>query len=115
MPRNDERIAAIEWSLKVWDAVKSQSDFAYMENPVSVLFSYVKEPVQYIQPWQFGHGETKKTGLALYNLPELKPTNIVTGRDHRIWRMPPGPDRAKIRSKTFVGVAEAMADQWGRL
>jgi len=114
MPRHSERIEAVKWSLKVWDAVKTQSKYAYMENPVSVLFSYVTEPVQYIQPWQFGHGETKKTGLALYNLSKLEPTDIVDGRDHRIWKMAPSPDRAKERSKTFPGIAEAMADQWGK-
>ena len=63
-------------------------------------------------PWQFGHGETKKTCLWLKGLPKLEPTNIVNGREQRIWRMPPGPDRAKERSKTFPGIAKAMAEQW---
>ena len=115
MPRHNERIQAIEWSIKVWTVVKKQSKKAYMENPVSVLFSHVKEPIQYIQPWQFGHGETKKTGLALHNLPLLKPTNIVNGREQRIWKMPPSAERAKLRSKTYPGISEAFADQWGNL
>lgn len=68
---------------------------------------------QYIQPWQFGHGETKKTGLWKRNLPDLKPTNIVAGREHRIWKMGPSADRGKLKSRFFEGVAEAMANQWG--
>ncbi len=68
---------------------------------------------QIIQPWQFGHGEQKATCLWLYNLPDLIPTNIVEGREQRIWKMQPGEDRAKERSKTFVGIAEAFAAQWG--
>lgn len=68
---------------------------------------------QIIQPWQFGHGETKATCLWLKNLPKLKPTDIVEGREQRVWRLPPGADRAKERSKTFPGIAKAMAEQWG--
>jgi hypothetical protein len=60
----------------------------------------------------FGHGETKKTGLWLYNLPKLNHTNIVEGREQRIWKMPPSKDRAKLRSKTYIGIAKAMAEQW---
>jgi len=70
------------------------------------------ENPQYIQPWMFGHGETKKTGLKLRNLPELKPTNIVSGRENRIWKMPPSTDRKELRSKTYPGIADAMAEQW---
>jgi hypothetical protein len=72
-------------------------------------------PTQIIQPWQFGHGETKATCLWLRNLPPLKPTNIVSGREQKIWKMPPGPERAKMRSKTFPGIAAGMAVQWGGL
>jgi hypothetical protein len=71
------------------------------------------KPDQIIQPWMFGHGETKSTCLWLKNLPKLKPTEIVEGRDQKIWRMAPGPDRTKLRSKTFPGIAKAMATQWG--
>ena len=115
MPKHSERIKAIKWSLKVWSAVKNQSNRAYMENPVSVLFSHITDMVQYIHPWQFGHGETKKTGLALYNLPKLEPTSVVSGREKKIWKMPPSKNRAKLRSKTYEGIAQAMADQWGEL
>lgn len=83
-----------------------------LENPVSVISSRIRKPDQIIQPWQFGHGETKKTCLWLKNLPKLRPTNIVEGREARVHRMPPGPDRWKKRSITYQGVAEAMADQW---
>jgi hypothetical protein len=84
-----------------------------LENPVSIISSRIRKPDQIIQPWQFGHGETKATCLWLKNLPQLKPTNIVEGREARVHRMPPGPDRWKERSRTFAGIAEAMADQWG--
>jgi len=84
-----------------------------IENPISVISSHIRKPDQVIQPWQFGHGETKATCLWLKNLPKLRPTNIVDGRDNRIHRMPPGPDRWKLRSVTYSGIADAMADQWG--
>jgi site-specific DNA-cytosine methylase len=84
-----------------------------LENPVSIISSRIRKPDQVIQPWQFGHGETKATCLWLKGLPALKPTNIVDGREARIHRLPPSPDRGKIRSATFPGIAAAMADQWG--
>jgi hypothetical protein len=84
-----------------------------IENPVSIISSRIRKPNQIIQPWQFGHGETKATCLWLKNLPKLTPTNIVEGREARIHKMPPGPDRWKERSRTFTGIAQAMADQWG--
>lgn len=84
-----------------------------LENPVSIISSRIRKPDQIIQPWQFGHGETKATCLWLKNLPKLSPTNIVEGREQRVHRMPPGPNRWKERSRTFEGIAEAMADQWG--
>ena len=83
-----------------------------IENPVGIMSSLWRRPDQVIQPWQFGHGETKATCLWLKNLPTLKATNIVEGREQRIHRMPPGPNRANERSKTFTGIAAAMADQW---
>lgn len=86
-----------------------------LENPVSIISTAIRKPDQTIQPWQFGHGETKATCLWLKNLPPLKPTNIVEGREARVHRMPPGPDRWKERSRTFEGIAQAMADQWGPL
>ncbi len=84
-----------------------------IENPVSIISSHIRKPDQTIQPWQFGHGETKRTCLWLKNLPKLTPTDIVEGREQRIWKMPPSADRWKERSKTFQGIANAMADQWG--
>ena len=84
-----------------------------IENPVSIISSRIRRPDQIIQPWQFGHGETKATCLWLKNLPKLIPSNIVHGRDNRIWRMPPSPERWRERSRTYSGIATAMADQWG--
>lgn len=86
-----------------------------IENPISVISSKIRKPDQIIQPWQFGHGETKATCLWLKNLPKLVPTEIVDGRVARVHRMPPGPDRWKERSRTFEGIAAAMASQWGGL
>jgi hypothetical protein len=84
-----------------------------IENPIGVLSSEIRKPDQIIQPWQFGHGETKATCLWLKNLPKLMPTNIVDGREARVHRMPPGPDRWKERSRTYQGIANGMALQWG--
>lgn len=84
-----------------------------LENPISIISSRIRKPDQIIQPWQYGHGETKATCLWLSGIPKLKPTQIVDGREARVHRMPPGPDRWKERSRTFTGIAEAMADQWG--
>ena len=84
-----------------------------IENPVCVMSSLWRQPDQIIQPWQFGHGECKATCLWLKNLPPLVPANVVEGREQRIWKMPPSPDRWKERSKTFEGIANAMAQQWG--
>jgi hypothetical protein len=86
-----------------------------LENPVSIISSRIRKPDQVIQPWQFGHGEVKATCLWLKNLPKLIPTQIVEGREPRVHKMPPGPNRWKERSRTFEGVAEAMAAQWGRI
>jgi len=85
-----------------------------IENPVGIMSSQYRKPDQIIQPWMFGHGETKATCLWLKGLPKLEPTNIVEGREQRIWKMAPGPERAKMRSKTFAGIAQAMAEQWGK-
>lgn len=86
-----------------------------LENPISIISSRIGKPDQIIQPWQFGHGETKATCLWLKNLPKLLPTNIVDGRVNRVHRESPGPDRWKNRSRTYQGIADAMADQWGNL
>lgn len=86
-----------------------------IENPISIISSKIRKPDQIIHPWQFGHGETKATCLWLKGLPKLTPTSIVEGREPRIHRMAPSPDRWKERSKTYSGIAQAMADQWGTL
>ena len=93
--------------------VYNTTRFIAIENPIGIMSSLYRKPDQIIQPWQFGHGETKATCLWLKNLPLLKPTNIVPGREARIHKMAPGPDRAKNMSKTFPGIAKAMAEQWG--
>ena len=85
-----------------------------IENPISVISSRIRKPDQIIQPWQFGHGETKATCLWLKNLPKLQPSNIVEGREQRVHKMPPSPERWKERSRTFQGIANAMAAQWSR-
>lgn len=83
------------------------------ENPIGRLSTVWRKPEQIIQPWQFGHGETKATCLWLKNLPKLVPTKIVEGRTPRVHYASPGPDRWKERSRTLTGIANAMAEQWG--
>ena len=83
-----------------------------IENPVSVISSKIRKPDQIIQPWMFGHGETKATCLWLKNLPPLQPTEIVEGRENKVHRMPPSEHRWKLRSLTYQGIADAMGDQW---
>lgn len=85
-----------------------------LENPVSIISTRIRKPSQVVQPWMFGHGETKATCLWLKGLPKLAPTNVVEGREARVHRMPPGPNRWKERSRTYAGIAIAMADQWGK-
>ncbi len=86
-----------------------------VENPIQHGYAreFIRKYDQIIQPWQFGHGETKATCLWLVNLPELKPTKIVSGREGRLYKLPPSPDRQRIRSRTYQGIANAMAEQWG--
>lgn len=84
-----------------------------LENPVSIISTRIRRPDQIVQPWMFGHGETKATCLWLSGLPKLLPTNIVSGRSPTVHRMPPSPDRWKKRSLTYQGLADAMAEQWG--
>lgn len=111
MPKYQERLQAITWTIQVFRLACSVCDWVCMENPAGVL---PIKATQYIQPWQFGHGETKKTGLWLHNLPPLIPTDIVEGREQRIFHLPPSADRWKIRSATYPGIASAMAHQWGK-
>jgi hypothetical protein len=84
-----------------------------IENPIGVISTKIRKPDQIVQPWMFGHGETKATCLWLKNLPKLTPTLVVSGREQRMWKLPPTKDRSKLRSITYTGIAEAMAKQWG--
>jgi hypothetical protein len=112
-PKNGYRSAAIAWTYNLWLLARVYARVGVcLENPVGVLTSWLGKP-QYIQPWQFGHGEQKKTGLWLHNLPKLIPTDIVKGREQRIWKMPPSSTRKRDRSETYTGIAKAMAEQWG--
>lgn len=102
--------ASIEFFMQFANA---RCDRIAIENPIGIMSRLYRKPDQIIQPWQFGHGETKATRLWLKGLPKLQPTEIVEGREQRIWKMPPSKDRAKLRSKTYEGIARAMAQQWG--
>jgi site-specific DNA-cytosine methylase len=102
--------AAIEFFTRL---ANSPIERIAIENPVCIMSTKWRKPDQTIQPWMFGHGETKATCLWLKNLPKLVPTNIVEGREQRIHKLPPSPDRWKVRDRTFAGIAEAMAAQWG--
>jgi hypothetical protein len=108
--RKDAREDAIFFFMLL---MTSNIDKIAIENPIGVLSSRYRKPDQIIQPWQFGHGETKATCLWLKNLPKLKSTNVVESREQRLHLLPPSKDRAKIRSKTYQGIADAMAMQWG--
>ncbi|MCY1539740.1 hypothetical protein D9M68_753410 [compost metagenome] len=88
--------------------------FKALENPKSVISTQIRKPDQIVQPWMFGHGERKETHFWLQNLPKLEPTDIVDGREPVVHYMGPGPERWKNRSRTYPGIAEAMAEQWGR-
>lgn len=106
-----EQLEALEFVRTLLDAPIER---IALENPVSIISTKIRKPDQIIQPWMFGHGETKATCLWLKNLPKLKPTNIVSGREGRMWKLPPSKDRWKLRSETYQGVADAMAAQWGK-
>ena len=106
----EEQKQAIEFFIKI---VNANIEKICIENPISIMSSRYRKPDQIIQPWHHGHGETKATCLWLKNLPLLKPSNVVDGREQKIHMMPPGPDRWKNRSRTYSGIALAMANQWG--
>ena len=108
--RQKEQKEAINFFMKL---VNANIPKICIENPVSIMSTKHQKPTQYIQPWQFGHGETKKTCLWLKNLSPLIPTNIVPGRNNHIHNMAPGKERWKNRSRTYTGIADAMAIQWG--
>ena len=119
MPKHQERIDSIEWTLALFEHAKNHAPKVAFENPVGVL---PIKPTQYIQPYQFGHAESKKTGLWLHNLPPLVPTDNVEDvwrtlpkkEAQRIHFLPPSADRWKIRSETYKGIADAMASQWSK-
>jgi hypothetical protein len=108
--RQEALLSALHTVKALW---KFPVDRIGIENPIGRLSSLWRGPDQYIQPYQFGHGERKATGLWLKNLPTLIPTNEVEGREQRVWKETPGPERKKNRSRTYQGIAEAMAAQWG--
>jgi hypothetical protein len=102
--------AAINFFMQM---VNAPCDRIAIENPIGIMSTVYQKPDQIIQPWMFGHGETKSTCLWLKGLPKLIPTDTVDGREQRVWKMPPSEDRAILRSKTFPGIARGMAEQWG--
>lgn len=108
--RMNEQDSAVGFFIRLWNAPIPE---ICLEHPISIISTWFRKPDQIIQPWQFGHGETKATCLFLKNLPPLIPTNIVDGRHGRVWREAPHPDRWKNRSRTYHGIAQAMAEQWG--
>lgn len=117
-PRHSERLSAVQWTMDLWNLAIAKCQHVCMENPVGVL---PLKATQYIQPFQFGHAESKKTGLWLFNLPKLQPTNILEKPECGFWnnqtpsgqnKLGPSPERATIRAVTYDGIAAAMADQW---
>ena len=121
-PRHYLRVASAEWTQRLWNCCIARSHRVCFENPVGVLrhFTNLPQP-NYVQPWQFGHAEQKKTGLFLHGLPPLVETDNVydemmelpRSARERIWYMSPSADRGKLRSATYPGIAAAMAAQWG--
>ena len=106
-----EQLEALEF---VRELLNAPINKIALENPISIISSKIRKPDQIIQPWQFGHGETKATCLWLKNLSKLIPTNVVDGREARVHKLPPSPNRWKLRSTTYEGIAKAMAEQWGK-
>ena len=118
-----ERLDAEIWSRNLWDACMASAPRVCFENPVSTISRALPVKAKYVQPWQFGHPETKKTGLWLHNLPPLVPEDDVyeymmtlpLKERHKIWYASPGPNRGKERSRFYTGIANAMVNQWGTL
>jgi hypothetical protein len=112
--RRPERAAQTEEALDfVWLLLGDDIPRIALENPVGCISTRIRKPDQTVQPWQYGHGEVKATCLWLKGLPRLNATSIVQGREPRMWKLPPSADRWKIRSQTYQGIADAMAQQWG--
>lgn len=109
MDKQKEALRFVMWLLSGGTGIPKVA----LENPIGIISTKYRKPDQIIQPWMFGHGETKATCLWLKNLPKLQSAKIVEGRDGRVWKESPGPNRWKNRSRTYQGIAEAMATQWG--
>lgn len=109
------RIEGIKLCKDSWDLACKVCGKVALEQPKTIMQKYIGKKSQVIQPWQFGHGETKETWLWLKGLPLLKPTDIVDGRENKIWKMPPSKDRSRLRSKTYKGIAKAITDQWSKI
>ena len=115
-PKYGERLESIEWTKKLWNLACDKCHRVALENPVSVIFQHLDYDDKFCcQPWQHGHGEVKRTCFCLRNLPRLEPSNIVEGREQRIWKMPPSETRSRDRSVTYSGVATAIVNPWGKL
>tara|TARA_Y100001938_G_scaffold132552_1_gene190944 strand:+ start:303 stop:902 length:600 start_codon:yes stop_codon:yes gene_type:complete len=120
MPKYSERLNAIDYTMDLFQLCCSVAPKVCMENPVGVL---PVKPSQYVQPWQFGHAESKKTGFWLFGLPLLMETQNVKyeydqlpkNKAQRLHYLSPSKDRAKLRSETYTGIAQAMAEQWSSL
>lgn len=109
------RIEGIKLCKDSWDAACNVCDHVALEQPKTIMQGYIGKKTQVIHPWQYGHGETKETWLWLKGLPSLIPTDIVDGRENIVWKMSPSPDRGKLRSKTYIGIAKAVASQWSKV
>lgn len=106
------RMQGARFCQNVWETSVGVCERVALEQPKTIMQRFIGKKSQVIQPWQFGHGETKETWLWIKGLPLLKPTNVVEGRENRIWLMSPSDERQKLRSKTYPGIAQAMAEQW---
>jgi hypothetical protein len=125
MPKHHKRQEAVDWTLKLWEHAKKNARMVALENPASVIFPYLRKTgatTQFIHPHHFGHPEFKATGFALHGLPELIPTDPLVVPEkgtemykqwEKVFRMAPGPDRATNRSRTYLGIADAISEQWG--
>lgn len=110
VPRAQMTLRALDFVRRLLDAPIEK---IALENPIGAISTGIRKPDQIVQPWMFGHGETKATCLWLKGLPKLEPTDVVEGRHQKCWLLPPSPDRWKLRSITYEGIAKAMANQWG--
>ena len=109
------RMEGVELCKRAWDEARKYAKRVALEQPKTIMQKYIGKRSQTIHPHQFGHGETKETWLWLHGLPELIPTNEVDGREPRVWKMPPSPERKRLRARTYPGIAQAFAVQWGQV